>query len=78
MNLRGSLHFLRDHPSCGDLPIMRMQAQHFWEWGMSISQSHITSDGKSAIQSWCQAPTGAKDQIFVTVSCDFVDVGRPL
>jgi hypothetical protein len=31
------------------------------------SQSHITTDGQSASQSWCQAPSGAQDQIFVTV-----------
>jgi hypothetical protein len=31
------------------------------------SQSHITTDSQSASQSWCQAPSGAQDQIFVTV-----------
>jgi hypothetical protein len=30
-------------------------------------QSHITTDGQSASQSWCQAPSGAQVQIFVTV-----------
>jgi hypothetical protein len=33
----------------------------------SPSQTHITTDGQSVSQSWCQAPPGAQDQIFVTV-----------
>jgi hypothetical protein len=33
----------------------------------SPSQNHITTDGQSASQSWCQAPSGAQDQIFVTI-----------
>jgi hypothetical protein len=37
-----------------------------FDW-LNSSQSHITTDGQSASQSWCQAPSGAKDQIFVTV-----------
>jgi hypothetical protein len=39
------------------------------------SQSYGMTDSQSANLSWCQA--GAQDQIFVTVSCGFVDVGRP-
>jgi hypothetical protein len=31
------------------------------------SESHITTDGQLAGQSWFQAPSGAQDQIFVTV-----------
>jgi hypothetical protein len=43
------------------------------------SQSHIMTDGQSASQSWCQAPSGAKDQIFVTSDiCGFVDVRTDL
>jgi hypothetical protein len=33
----------------------------------SQSQCHVTTDGQLASQSWCQAPSGAQDQIFVTV-----------
>jgi hypothetical protein len=44
------------------------------------SQSHIATDGQSVSKSWCRAPSGAHDQIFITVwqllSCFFV--GRPL
>jgi hypothetical protein len=43
-----------------------------------MSRSQITTDGQRAIQSWCEAPFGAQDQVFVIVSCGFVDVGRPL
>jgi hypothetical protein len=34
----------------------------------SQSQSHIATDGQSVSKSWCRAPSGAHDQIFVTVS----------
>jgi hypothetical protein len=30
------------------------------------SQSHIATDGQSVSQSWCRAPSGAHDQIFIT------------
>jgi hypothetical protein len=33
----------------------------------SQSQSHISTDGQSVSLSWCRAPAGAHDQIFVTV-----------
>jgi hypothetical protein len=33
----------------------------------SQSQSHIATDGQSASKSWCRAPSGAYDQIFITV-----------
>jgi hypothetical protein len=32
----------------------------------SQSQSYVTTDGQSANLSWCQAPPGAYDQIFIT------------
>jgi hypothetical protein len=31
------------------------------------SQRHITADGQSVSQSWCQAPSGAQYKIFITV-----------
>jgi hypothetical protein len=45
----------------------------------SPSPSHVATDGQSVSKSWCRAPSGAHDQIFITVwnvrSCF---VGRPL
>jgi hypothetical protein len=32
----------------------------------SQSQSHIATDGQSICNSWCRAPSGAHDQIFIT------------
>jgi hypothetical protein len=29
------------------------------------SQSHVTIDGQSISPSWCRAPSGAHDQIFI-------------
>jgi hypothetical protein len=31
------------------------------------SQSHVTTDGQSVSPSWCRAPSGAHDQILITV-----------
>jgi hypothetical protein len=31
------------------------------------SQSHVTTDGQPVSQSWCRAPSGAHDQMFVAV-----------
>jgi hypothetical protein len=31
------------------------------------SQSHIATDGQSVTKSWCRAPFGARDEIFITV-----------
>jgi hypothetical protein len=33
----------------------------------SQSQSYIATDGRSISKSWCRAPSGAHDQIFITV-----------
>jgi hypothetical protein len=33
----------------------------------SQSHSHIATDGRSVSKSWCRAPFGAHDQIFITV-----------
>jgi hypothetical protein len=41
------------------------------------SQNYVTTDSQSASLSWCQDPPGAQDQIFGTVSCGYIDVGRP-
>jgi hypothetical protein len=34
---------------------------------LSQSQSHIATDGQSVSKSWCRTPSGAHDQIFITV-----------
>jgi hypothetical protein len=34
---------------------------------ISQSQSHITTDGQWVSKSWCRAPSGPHDQIFITV-----------
>jgi hypothetical protein len=34
---------------------------------LSQSQSHTAIDGRSVSKSWCRAPSGAHDQIFITV-----------
>jgi hypothetical protein len=34
---------------------------------LSLSLSHIATDGLSVCLSWCRAPSGAHDQIVVTV-----------
>jgi hypothetical protein len=31
------------------------------------SQSHIATDGQPVSKSWCRAPSGAHDEIFITV-----------
>jgi hypothetical protein len=33
----------------------------------SESQSHVTTDGQPVSQSWCRAPSGTHDQMFVAV-----------
>jgi hypothetical protein len=46
----------------------------------SQSERHIATNGQSVSKSWCRAPSGAHDQIFITIwqlrYCFFV--GRPL
>jgi hypothetical protein len=34
---------------------------------VSQSQSHIATDGQSVSKSWCRAPTGDHDHIFITI-----------
>jgi hypothetical protein len=42
-------------------------------------KGHVTTDGQSVSQSWCEAPSGALDQILLlSDSCGFIDVGRPI
>jgi hypothetical protein len=38
-----------------------------WTVNSSQSQSHIATDGRSVSKSLCRAPSGAHDQIFITV-----------
>jgi hypothetical protein len=49
------------------------------EQHQSQSQSHFTTDGQSVSPSWCRAPSGAHDQIFILYEsyCP-VYMGRPL
>jgi hypothetical protein len=36
-------------------------------WVLMLNQSHIATDSQSVSKSWCRAPSGAYDQIFITV-----------
>jgi hypothetical protein len=38
----------------------------------------MTANGQSASQSWCQAPPGAQDKIYVIVSHSIIDAKHPL
>jgi hypothetical protein len=40
---------------------------HGFTWNSSQSQSYIATDGRSISKSWCRAPSGAHDQIFIIV-----------
>jgi hypothetical protein len=44
-----------------------MQNRQLPQCRVSQSQSHIETDGQSVSLSWCRAPSGAHDQILVTV-----------
>jgi hypothetical protein len=37
------------------------------DWGSSQSQSRLATGGESVSKSWCRAPSGAHDQIFISV-----------
>jgi hypothetical protein len=53
-------------PNCHWLTTANFQLQlSILDW--LPSQSHVMTDGQSPSQSWCQAPSGAQDQIVVTV-----------
>jgi hypothetical protein len=52
--------------------LMESEICEFWDSDIialtrSESQSHIVTDGQSLSKSWCQAPSGAHDQIFIAV-----------
>jgi hypothetical protein len=52
----------------GHNPCVTSSLTRGWVFQLTNStQSHITTDGQSASQPWCQAPSGAQGQIFVTV-----------
>jgi hypothetical protein len=66
---------------CSDKSWQFLQNLHYYAlfvW-VSQSQSHITTDGQSVGLSWCRAPSGAHDQIFLLYEsyCP-VHMGRPL
>jgi hypothetical protein len=52
---------------------LRMDTLDFWphytsNWTISFfCQSHIATDGQSISKSWSRAPSGAHDQIFITL-----------
>jgi hypothetical protein len=45
----------------------KLDQRKVYELSSSQSQSHITTDGQSISKSWCQAPSAAHDQIFITL-----------
>jgi hypothetical protein len=40
---------------------------HYTNPVLEQSQSHSATDGQSICKSWCRAPSGAHDQIFITL-----------
>jgi hypothetical protein len=51
-----------------DFPFCRLLRLTGSQWRyLHQSQSHIANDGQSVSKSWCRAPSGAYDQIFITV-----------
>jgi hypothetical protein len=46
--------------------IVAFNRAHHWDLSWLI-QSHIATDGRSISKSWCRAPSGAHDQIFIIV-----------
>jgi hypothetical protein len=45
----------------------RLQTQLNSSQSQSQSQSYIATDGRSLSKSWCRAPSGAHDQVFIIV-----------
>jgi hypothetical protein len=54
-----------EHPC--RLPPLKSTDPHSPSDFLSQSQSHITTDGQSVCLSWCRAPSGAHNQILVTI-----------
>jgi hypothetical protein len=77
MTLYDSLHSLLDYECllfCCDEWRTKIFCSHLeLSWRTSASRlnlkkfSHIVTDGQSVSKYWCRAPSGAHDQIFVTV-----------
>jgi hypothetical protein len=53
------------HDTCGNSPYVTFSTTRGWV--LKSSQSHIATDGQSISKSWCRSPSGAHDQIFITV-----------
>jgi hypothetical protein len=67
-----SLYRLRYPDSQGPVFISpRNRVAHIYPQALDYctrqSQSHIATDGQLISKSWCRAPSGAHDQIFITV-----------
>jgi hypothetical protein len=63
-----SIKFYNSLRTCSILVLVLSTAEPSWTLLSSRqSQRYITTDGQSASKSWCRAPSGAHDQIFITV-----------
>jgi hypothetical protein len=63
-----SVQFLcsQAHILAGRCPETRLVTPRLLLSTLSQSQSHIVTDGQSVSKSWCRAPSGSHDQIFIT------------
>jgi hypothetical protein len=59
----------RDHINVGDIYILYIihKTRTDTKFCRSRSRSHIATDGQSVSKSWCRAPSGVHDQIYITV-----------
>jgi hypothetical protein len=48
-------------------PVCTVKGSRVTSQRLTQTKSHIMTEGHSSSQAWCQAPSGAKDQIFITV-----------
>jgi hypothetical protein len=54
--------------TCGNSPYVTSSVTRRWvPTTSSHSQSHIATDGQSISKPWCRAPSGAHDQILITL-----------